>query len=155
MIKKETIEELVNGYLGDGAMFLVSVSVSPGNVIVVEIDSDNNVDIDACAALSKHIEAALGREVEDYELEVGSAGLTSPLRVLRQYRKYLNQDVEVLTAGGKKVEGVLTDADEAGFTVEVSEMLRKEGDKRKRLYVEPVRFTYDEIKYTKYIINFK
>ena len=94
-------------------------------------------------------------ELEDKEREGGVAVQTPPWGGLRKKRKYLSQEGGVLTAGGKKVEGVLTEADENGFRVEVSEMLRKEGDKRKRLYVEPVRFTYDEIKYTKYIINFK
>ena len=101
MIKKETIEELVNGYLGDGAMFLVSVSVSPGNVIVVEIDSDNNVDIDACAALSKHIESALDREVVPYELIVASAGLTSTLCVFLLFSMYLYPFLALLTFCGK------------------------------------------------------
>ena len=154
MISKELIEQLVNEKLQGSAMFLVSVTVSASNMIVVEVDSDNYVDINACAELSKYIESKVDREVEDYELEVGSAGLTSPLRVKRQYLKYVDKDVEVLAADGKKFVGVLAEVGDEDFTIEVSSMQRKEGDKRKRLYVDPLTFKYDEIKYCKYIIHF-
>ena len=41
-------------------------------------------DIVEFAELSRFIESHLDREVEDFELEVGSAGLGQPFRVLRQ-----------------------------------------------------------------------
>ena len=154
MISKELIEQLVNEKVQGSAVFLVSLTVSASNMIVEEVDSDNYVDINACAELSKYIESKVDREVEDYELEVGSAGLTSPLRVKRQYLKYVDKDVEVLAADGKKFVGVLTEVGDEDFTIEVSSMQRKEGDKRKRLYVDPLTFKYDEIKYCKYIIHF-
>lgn len=50
-------------------MFLVDVIVKPGNVIVVEIDSEQGIGIDDCATLSRKIEAALDRDNEDFELE--------------------------------------------------------------------------------------
>ena len=154
MIDKKRIEQWVNEKLEGTNMFLVSVTVSTSNMIVVEIDSDEYVDIDACAQISKYIESNLDREEEDFELEVGSAGLTSPLKVRRHYLKYVTQDVEVLAADGKKFSGILTHVGEEDFTIEVSSMVRKEGDKRKKLYVEPLTFKYDEIKYCKYIIHF-
>ena len=65
MISKELIEQLVNEKLQGSAMFLVSVTVSASNMIVVEVDSDNYVDINACAELSKYIESKVDREVEE------------------------------------------------------------------------------------------
>ena len=87
---------------------MVDVTVSTSNHIVVEIDTQNGVNIDFCAELSRHIESQLDREVEDYELEVGSAGLTAPFKVIEQYHKNKGNEVDVLTKEGKKITGILT-----------------------------------------------
>ena len=85
MIQKDIITNLVISKLADTRYFLVDVTVSADNVIKVEIDAEDGVDIDFCVELNRFIEANFDREVEDYELEVGSAGLTSPFKVKRQY----------------------------------------------------------------------
>ena len=95
MIQKDIITNLVISKLTDTRYFLVDVTVSADNVIKVEIDAEDGVDIDFCVELNRFIEANFDREVEDYELEVGSAGLTSPFKVKRQYEKNLNKEVEV------------------------------------------------------------
>ena len=100
MIQKEIIIKLVNSKLVGTRYFLVDVLVSADNVIKVEIDAEEGVDIDFCVELNRFIEANFDREVEDYELEVGSAGLTSPFKVRRQYEKNLNKEVEVLVSNG-------------------------------------------------------
>lgn len=63
MIEKDYIKEVVDGFLQDTSMFLVDVSVHPGNVIVVEIDSEDNIGIDDCITLSRNIESKLDRDV--------------------------------------------------------------------------------------------
>lgn len=155
MIDKEVIQKLVESKLTGSRYFLVDVRVSPDNNIVVEIDADDGVNIDFCAELSRFIEANFDRDVEDYELEVGSAGLTSPLKCLRQYRKYIGKEVEVLAIDGIKHKGVLLEAGNEQFAIEETVMERREGDKRKKAYTERREFGYNEIKYTKYIINLK
>ena len=87
MIDKRVIEQLVEEKLASSSNYLVSVEVQPGNIIVVEIDNDDAVSIDDCVELSRYIEEHLDRDAEDFELEVGSAGITSPFKVLRQYKK--------------------------------------------------------------------
>ena len=150
MIQKDIITGLVVSKLADTRYFLVDVTVSADNVIKVEIDAEEGVDIDFCVELNRFIEANFDREVEDYELEVGSAGLTSPFKVKRQYEKNLNNDVEVLEANGIKHEGVLVDVGDEMFAIEETKMIRKEGDKRKKPYTERIEFKYSEVKYTKY-----
>ena len=81
MIQKDIITNLVISKLTDTRYFLVDVTVSADNVIKVEIDAEDGVDIDFCVELNRFIEANFDREVEDYELEVGSAGLTSATAV--------------------------------------------------------------------------
>lgn len=155
MIDKEALAEVVKANLGED-LFLVSVEVSSDNRIVVEIDSyEGSVNIDDCVAINRAVEAAFDRDKEDYELEVGSAGLTSPFKVTAQYVKNIGNEVEVLTADGRKLKGVLKAADDAAFTISVTKKMKPEGAKRPVMVEEDVTFDYNEIKHTKYLIQFK
>ena len=155
MIEKAVVTQLVEEYLQASNPYLVEVAIKPGNYIVVEIDSDESVSIDDCVALSQYIEAHLDRDVEDYELEVGSAGITSPFKVLRQYQKNIGNEVEMLLKSGSKKVGVLTAVDIAGATISVEKKVKPEGAKRPVMVTEEEKYPFEEIKYTKYLIRFK
>lgn len=155
MIDKEYIKGIVEQYVDGTSMFLVDITISLANVIVVEVDSDEAIGIDDCIALSRHIEAQLDRDVEDFELEVGSAGLTSPFRIPRQYQKNIGNEVEVLTKAGLKMSGILKSSDDNGFIITISKKVKPEGSKKKVDIEEDLSFGYDEVKYTKYLIRFK
>lgn len=155
MIEKSKLIEVIEAAISDSELFLVDVTVSRDNNIVVEIDSMDCVSIDDCAKLTKAIEAQFDREVEDYELEVGSAGLTSPFKVKQQYVKYLDEEVEVLSKDGRKIKGTLKEAGDSTFTIAVTKKVKPEGAKRPVEVTEDETFDYNEIKYTKYLIQFK
>ena len=155
MIEKKTVCQIVDEWLEDKDYFLVEVIISPDDKIVVEIDHKEGVWIEDCVELSRYIESRLNREDEDYELEVGSAGIGQPFKVLQQYYNHVGSDVEVLTKDGRKLTGVLKDADEEKFVVAVQKKVKVEGAKRPKLMEEDETFRYDEIKYTKYLISFK
>ena len=155
MISKNVVEGIVNEWLEDKEYFLVDVTVSPDDKIVVEIDHAEGVWIDDCVELSRFIESKLDREEEDFELEVGSAGIGQPFKVLQQYLIHIGKEVEVLTKEGKKLEGVLKEADADHFVVTVQKKVKPEVAKRPVWVDEDLTFTYDEIKYTKYLISFK
>lgn len=155
MIDKNEIVRLAEEGLASSANYLVDVQVKPGNLIVVEIDNDESVGIDDCVSLSRYIENGLDREQEDFELEVGSAGITSPFKVLRQYTKNIGREVELLLTKGVKVTGTLKFADENGIVVVVGKMVKPEGAKRKVLVEEEQAYAFEEIKYTKYLLRFK
>lgn len=155
MIEKSVVIQLVNEWLENKDYFLVDVTVSPDNRIVVEIDHAEGVWIEDCVELSRFIESNLDREQEDFELEVGSAGIGQPFKVLQQYVNHIGMDVEVLKNDGLKLAGILKEADEEHFTVTVSKKVKLEGEKRPKMVDEDVAFAYNEIKYTKYLINFK
>lgn len=155
MIDRNVVSGIVNEWLEDKEYFLVDVCVSPDDKIVVEIDHAEGVWIDDCVELSRFIESKLDREEEDYELEVGSAGIGQPFKVLQQYLVHIGKEVEVLTRDGKKLEGVLKDANEENMTVTVQKKVKPEGVKRPKLVEEDVTYTYNDIKYTKYLISFK
>ncbi|MDP4201356.1 MAG: ribosome assembly cofactor RimP [Bacteroidota bacterium] len=155
MIQKEQIYQFVEAFISDTDNFIVDVKVNPENNIVVEIDSEKGIDIEYCAELSRFIESQLDREVEDYDLEVGSAGLGSPFKVLKQYQKNIGNEVEVLTKAGKKFSAILKDAAEDAFTVTVTKQVKPEGAKRKITVEGDEVYSYNEVKYTKYLIRFK
>jgi ribosome maturation factor RimP len=155
MIERARVEKIVEDYLAGSENYPVGVDIHPGNKIIVEIDSDKGVSIDDCIALTKHIESKLDRDVEDYELEVGSAGLSQPFKILRQYIKNIGNEIEVLTKNGKKQSGILKNADNDKIILAVEKQIKPEGSKRKVTIEEELTFVYDEIKQAKYIIRFK
>ena len=128
MIDKTALEQVINEALEGTGMFLVTLKVSKDNVIDVALDSDEDITIDDCVAVNDAVLAAFDRdEGEDYELTVGSYGITSPLLLPRQYRKNIGYEVEVLTADGRKLKGVIADADDEGFTLTMTVKRKLEG----------------------------
>ena len=155
MIDKNVVKKLVDEWLQDQEYFLVDIEISPDNRIVVEIDHADGVWIEDCVTLSRYIEERLSRDDEDYELEVGSAGLGQPFKVPQQYINFVGKEVEVLDADGIKVKGILKAVDGNDFTVGVEEKVKVEGKKRPvKMEVDHV-YQMDKVKYTKYIISFK
>ena len=155
MISKDSIYQAVEQFITDTGYYLVDIKVTPDNHVLVEIDSFEGVSIDFCADLNRHIESQIDREIEDYELEVGSAGLTEPFKVLKQYEKNIGNEVETLTKAGKKFIGILTEVHENEFVLEIEKSEKPEGAKRKIIVSENLTFPYEDIKTTKYIIRFK
>lgn len=154
MISKVKVTEIVNEWLVGKEYFLVDVMVSADNCVSVEIDHADGVWIEDCVQLSRHIEANLNRDEEDYELEVGSAGIGQPFKVLQQYINHVGKEVEVLACDGKKYRGILARADEETFAVVVKVKEKPEGAKRPVMVDKEYAWKYNEVKYTKYLINF-
>ena len=155
MINKDTVRSIVEEWLDGKEYFLVDIEISPDDRIVVEIDHADGVWIEDCVELSRFIEDHLSRDEEDYELEVGSAGLGQPFKVAQQYHCFVGKDVEVLDADGKKYKGVLKAVEGNDFTVTVQEKQKVEGKKRPQLVDTDHTFQMDKVNYTKYLINFK
>ena len=155
MIDKKVVKNIVEQWLEGKEYFLVDVDVTPDDKIVVEIDHADGVWIKDCEDLSRYIEANLNRDDEDYELEVGSAGLGQPFKVEQQYHNYIGKEVEVLTAEGRKLKGTLKSVEGRQFTVTVREKVKVEGRKRPVMQDVDHDLNMDTVKYTKYIISFK
>lgn len=155
MIDKNVVKKLVEGWLDGKEYFLVDLDISPDDKITVEIDHADGVWIEDCAKLSQYIEDHLSRDEEDYELEVGSAGLGQPFKVHQQYEIYVGEPVEVLDADGKKIRGVLKSVDGNLFTVAVNEKVKVEGKKRPVKMDVDHQYDMNTVKYTKYLISFK
>ena len=154
MIDKKELTAVVEKALEDTNMFLVDLTVSKDNTIDVQLDSMQSITIDDCIAVNNAVHEAFDQDVEDYELTVGSYSLTEPFKVVKQYLKNLGQEVEVLTAAGKKLKGTLKSADDEQFTIVVATKTKIEGKRRPEMVDVEHTFKYDEIKYTKNILQF-
>lgn len=155
MIEKKKVKSIVEEWLEGKEYFLVDVEVSPDDRIVVEIDHADGVWIEDCCDLSRYIEDHLSRDEEDYELEVGSAGIGQPFKVEQQYINCVGKQVEVLDSDGKKYKGELKTVDGRDFVVTTQEKQRQEGKKRPVLVDVEKTFSMDTVKYCKYVIEFK
>jgi ribosome maturation factor RimP len=150
MIDKREIIKLAEEYISGKDIFLVDVKVGTGNRISVLADKKGRITIDDCASLSRHIEGALDRETEDFELQVSSPGLTSPFRVKEQYDMNIGNRIEVTPADGKKLKGKLLSTNEEGFELETE---KREKGLKKEIVVIPFRF--EEVKNVRIVISFK
>lgn len=157
MITKQLIEQLANDRIEERNLdvFIVDIKISSSNHITVDLDSmSGGVSIKDCVAVSRNIEHNLDREVQDFSLEVASAGLNKPFRVFKQYQKNVGKNVQVKTADIGKTEGVLKSVTEEEIVVTTKEKKRIEGRKKKEWVEENITIPMNEIKETKIIITF-
>jgi len=155
MITKEIIKTVVEEWLAKGDYFLVDIQMDGDDRIVVEIDCADGVWIEDCAELSRFLQERLGDELGDFELEVGSAGLGQPFKVEQQYLNHVGDEVEVVTADGQKLSGVLKEVEGRHFTVTTQEKQVPEGKKRPVKVDVDRQFSMDEVKSTRYLLAFK
>ena len=155
MISKSAVQQAVEEWLEGKEYFLVDINISADDRIVVEIDHADGVWIEDCADLSRHIESRMSRDEEDYELEVGSAGLGQPFRVHRQYEIHVGKEVETQLRDGHKLRGTLLSVTDDDFQLGVLEKVKEEG--RKRPVTKEVNKTiaFADVAYTKYLIKVK
>jgi len=155
MVDKHIIEQVVTDAIAGSGIFIVDITVTPDNKVTVELDSTDGLDIETCARITRDIETAVDRDIEDYELEVGSSGLTAPFKVRAQYVKNIGNNIEVLTRDGRKMTGLLTSVGESDFTIEVTRKIKEPGAKRPSLVSEPVTLSMDNVRKACYLIDFK
>lgn len=156
MIEKNTIKTAVEEWLEKGDYYLVDIEMTNDDRIVIEIDHADGVWIEDCADLSRFLQERIGEELGDYELEVGSAGIGQPFKVIQQYQNHIGKEVEVLDKEGKKLQGIMKSVgDDNTFVVTVKEKQQVEGKKRPVLVDVDKTFAISEVKYCKYVLNFK
>ncbi|MDY0254069.1 MAG: ribosome assembly cofactor RimP [Tenuifilaceae bacterium] len=155
MIDKKLVESIVNEQLNTDEEFVVDITVSASNKIMVLLDGDNGITIDRCVKVSRAIEQSFDRDEEDFELEVASAGLSESLRLPRQYKKNVGRSLEVVKSDGQKLKGLLLSANDSTLALEVESMVKPEGKKRKEKVVEQFEIPYTEVKSAFVVISFR
>ncbi len=153
MISVDTIKELVEEKIADSELFVVEIKVDTANNISVFVDSANGVDVKQCIEISKHIEGAFDRDEEDFALEVSSAGIGQPFKVIQQYKKVIGGTIEVLFTDGRKLQGELLEVDIEDFEIKYSVKEKLEGAKRPTLVEKTEKIKYADVKSAKEVIT--
>ncbi|MBS1603427.1 MAG: ribosome maturation factor [Bacteroidetes bacterium] len=149
----KVVESLVQALLAnETGYFLVDVRIKPTNNIKVFIDGDQGISIEKCVqynrALYKKLEESGLFPTGDFSLEVSSPGLDEPLKLLRQYRKNVGRQVELVLQDGTKKQGRLLEVSEDGIIVE-----EVKGKNKKKEVINHT-FLFDNIKTTKIQVVF-
>ncbi|AFD08493.1 ribosome maturation factor RimP [Solitalea canadensis] len=147
------VTSLVEEKIAGTDLFIVDIKMLPNNKLMILIDGDKGVEIDKCAAISRHV----GFHVEEenlidhaYTLEVSSPGLDYPLKLNRQFVKNIGRTVVIKFNDGSKKEGKLIAATDSAVTIE--ETVKEKG--KKALQVEN-QYTFDQITEIKVTVSFK
>ncbi len=155
MITVDRVTKLVEEKMDGTDMFIVELSVKPGNKIEILVDRDSGLALEDCLSVSRHVEGNLDRELEDYSLDVSSPGVGKPLRLKRQYVKNVGRTVNVKRTDGTIVEGVLVSSDEEKIVVHTRTKEEVEGKKGKKWVERDEEIAFDTISETKIVISFK
>ncbi len=154
MTFKEKVLEVVSEGLKDKpSLFLIDIAISESNKITVTIDGDTGVILQDCIDISKVIEGNLDREEQDFSLEVASAGVSSPLKLVRQYKKNIGRTLKVKTAT-ETIEAELIAVNDEAIELTWSAREQKKIGKGKETVVKTQQIPYSEIKEAIVTINF-
>lgn len=148
------VRELVEEKIADRPeLFLVEVKMLPNNKLIIHVDGDQGINIQDCAAISRHVGFHLEEEnaiEKAYNLEVSSPGVGEPLQLKRQYHKNIGRELGIKLADGTKKEGKLLAVNENAIVIE--EQVKEKG-KKAQLVETAVEF--ENITETKVLISFK
>jgi ribosome maturation factor RimP len=148
MITTLQIKTLFEQWQKDELVFLVDLTVKPGNKITVLIDRIGGLNITDCVELSRFIEGSLDRDKDDFELSVSSPGADAPFKVLKQYQKNIGRNVKIITKNDEIATGKLIKLE--GNSIEIE----PEKGKKNKVAVANT-FEINNIKEIKVIISFK
>lgn len=146
MIEKNKIVSLAEEAIADSNLFIVDITVSISNKIVVLVDCESGLSIADCVRVSRFIETSLDREVEDYDLDVSSPGIGQAFKVIGQYKKAIGRNVEVVTLDNTTYCGTLVSVNSTEFALEIEEKIKLEGEKKKQLVKRTYPFTFDSVR---------
>ena len=154
MAFKDKVSELLEEALKEKtSLFLVDLTINDQFKIMVTLDGDTGVNLQDCIDVSRAIDANLDREEQDYSLEVGSAGVSTPLKMVRQYKKNIGRTLKVKTAT-ETIEAVLEQVSDEGITLSWTAREPKKIGKGKETVEHKRDISYSEIKEAIVIIIF-
>ena len=155
MTFKNKVQELLDVALAERPeLFLVDLSINDANKISINLDGDQGVNLQDCIDISRSIENSLDREEQDFSLEVASAGVSSPLKFVRQYKKNIGRTLKVKTNASEEIEAKLVAADEEKISLEWQAREPKKIGKGKETVQKEVDILYENIKEAIVIVSF-
>lgn len=143
--KEQVLQLLAEGLAAHSNLFLVDLSINDANKILVTLDGDQGVTLQDCINISRAIEHNLDREVVDFSLEVASAGVSSPLKLVRQFKKNIGRTLLVKTED-QKLEALLEAVTDENITLTWTSREPKKIGKGKETLTHVKVLPYEEIK---------
>jgi len=142
---KDKVKQLLDAGLEEHPdLFLIDLTITDSYKIIVTLDGDNGVQLQDCINISRAIEHNLDREEQDFSLEVASAGVSAPLKLVRQFKKNIGRTLKVRTAN-QTIEALLIDASEEDITLEWSSREPKKIGKGKETVLHNEKIAYGDI----------
>ena len=153
---KEIIQNLLAEVLSfHPDLFLIDLHIDNQLKVQVILDGDHGVSLEQCIKVSRHIEHQLDRELNDFSLEVSSAGATHPLQMIRQYKKNIGRKLLVHTTDNDNYKAILKQADDEQITLEWKAREPKPIGKGKHTVVKQLQVPYNQIEKATVQIQFK
>ena len=143
--RDKILELLEEGLKEKPSLFLVDLTVTETFKVIVTLDGDNGVNLQDCIDISRAIDNNLDREEQDYALEVASAGVSTPLKMVRQYRKNIGRTLKVKTAT-ETIEAVLEKVSDESIVLSWTEREPKKIGKGKETVEHKREIPYSDIK---------
>ena len=155
MTFKSKVQEVLDVALAEREhLFLIDLSINDANKISVILDGDFGVNLQDCIDVSRAVENNLDREEQDFSLEVASAGVSSPLKLVRQFKKNIGRTIKVKAISSEEIEAKLSMADDEKITLEWQAREPKKIGKGKETVDKKLEIPYENIKEAIVIISF-
>ena len=146
MAFRDKISDLLDeGLKEKPSLFLVDLAITDAFKVIVTLDGDNGVNLQDCIDISRAIDNNLDREEQDYSLEVASAGVSTPLKLVRQYKKNIGRTLKVKTAA-ETIEAVLEQVSDESIVLSWTAREPKKIGKGKETVEHKREIPYSEIK---------
>ncbi len=145
-----TFKDKISGLLEEAlkekpSLFLVDLTITEAFKVIVTLDGDNGVNLQDCIDISRAVDNNLDREEQDYSLEVASAGVSTPLKLVRQYQKNVGRTLKVKTAT-ETIEAKLEAANDEGIMLSWTAREPKKIGKGKETVEHKRDIPYSDIK---------
>jgi ribosome maturation factor RimP len=122
---------------------LIDLAITDAFKVIITLDDDNGVVLQDCIDISRAIDE-FRQEEQDYSLEVASAGVSSPLKKIRQYKKNIGRTLIVKT-NTENIEAELVEAND-DFVILAWKARDKKIGKGKETVEKTLEIPYGDIK---------
>lgn len=117
----DLITDWTETYCEEHGLYLVRIETA-GNKFTIYVDTMENVTIDQCTRLSRHIQHLLEEETSllaEYTLDVSSPGMSNSLIHPFQFEKRIGKNLHILTEDGQDFTADIVDVDEEKIKIKI------------------------------------
>lgn len=152
MIEDADLRKAVEELAERRGFFIVGLQNKTGKIQVI-IDDYKGIKLDECIEVNRELRSLFAEQIDAYDLEVTSPGLTEPFKVYEQYDKNLGQKVQVQLHDGTHISGRLLKVSPEQIRVEEKKRIKTDKKKKKTIHQEH-DIPFGDIHHTKLLISF-